>query len=64
MDKKELIITALQQKIGEIVANYETQIAILRADITLLANEQEEKQKAMNEYSEGLLEKTKPKTEK
>ena len=36
MSKKyELIITALQQRIGEIVANYETQIAILRADLTM-----------------------------
>jgi phage host-nuclease inhibitor protein Gam len=34
--KAELIITALQQRIGEIVANYETQIAILRAEITQL----------------------------
>jgi phage host-nuclease inhibitor protein Gam len=35
-EKAELIITALQQRIGEIVANYETQIAILRAEITQL----------------------------
>ena len=34
--KAELIITALQQRIGEIVANYETQIAILRAELTQL----------------------------
>ncbi len=27
-EKAELIITALQQRIGEIVSNYETQIAI------------------------------------
>lgn len=32
----ELIITALQQRIGEIVAQYETQIAILRAQLTQL----------------------------
>jgi phage host-nuclease inhibitor protein Gam len=31
-----LVITALQQRIGEIVSNYETQIAILRAEITQL----------------------------
>jgi len=36
MEKTELIITALQQRIGEIVSNYETQIAILRAEITQL----------------------------
>jgi len=35
-DKAELVITALQQRIGEIVTNYETQIAILRAEITQL----------------------------
>ena len=34
--KAELIITALQQRIGEIVANYETQIALLRAELTQL----------------------------
>lgn len=34
--KAELIITALQQRIGEIVANYETQIAVLRAELTQL----------------------------
>jgi len=33
-DKAQLVITALQQRIGEIVSNYETQIAILRADYT------------------------------
>lgn len=38
MDKNELIITALQQRIGEIVANYETQIAVLRAELTELVN--------------------------
>jgi hypothetical protein len=38
-EKAELVITALQQRIGEIVSNYETQIAILRAEITQLLNE-------------------------
>ena len=37
MEKVELVITALQQRIGEIVSNYETQIAILRAEITQMA---------------------------
>jgi hypothetical protein len=36
--KYDLIITALQQRIGEIVSNYETQIAILRADLTEAIN--------------------------
>lgn len=40
--KHDLVITALQQRIGEIVANYETQIAILRADFTIKVQEQED----------------------
>jgi hypothetical protein len=39
--KHDLVITALQQRIGELVANYETQIAILRADITMNMQENE-----------------------
>jgi len=53
-DKAELVITALQQRIGELVSNYETQIAVLRADITQLMDKQE----AINEYSKSLSEKT------
>lgn len=38
MDNKlELIVTALQQRIGEIVSQYETSIAVLRAEITQLS---------------------------
>jgi len=55
MEKAELIITALQQRIGEIVSNYETQIAILRAELTQISQEQD-KQKAVDEYSESLSE--------
>jgi hypothetical protein len=54
-DKTELIITALQQRIGEIVSNYETQIAVLRADLTQLINEKQDKDKAVEEYSTSLL---------
>ena len=32
--RHDLVITALQQRIGELVSNYETQIAILRAELT------------------------------
>ena len=39
MDKVELVITALQQRIGEIVSQYETQIAILRAEITQMSDQ-------------------------
>ena len=56
--KAELIITALQQRIGELVSNYETQIAVLRSELTQLVQEQEEKQKAIDEYSQSLSEKT------
>jgi hypothetical protein len=56
--KAELIITALQQRIGELVSNYETQIAILRADLTQLMQQEEEKQRALDEYSQSLSEKT------
>lgn len=36
MEKTELVIQALQQRIGEIVSQYETHIAVLRAEITQL----------------------------
>ncbi len=50
--KIELVVTALQQRIGELVANYETQIAVLRAELTELSNI-----KAAKEYSDSLDEK-------
>jgi len=53
MEKAELIITALQQRIGELVSNYETQIALLRAEITQMMD----KEKAKEEYAESLQEK-------
>ena len=53
-DKAELIITALQQRIGEIVSNYETQIAILRAEITKLIEEKDAKVEAIQAYEEHL----------
>jgi sRNA-binding carbon storage regulator CsrA len=56
-NKAELVIMALQQRIGELVSNYETQIAILRAEITQSAQEEENKKKAKEEYSESLKEK-------
>ena len=39
MDKIELVITALQQRIGELVSNYETQVAVLRAEITQMSEQ-------------------------
>jgi hypothetical protein len=38
MDKAELVIQALQQRIGDLVSQYETHIAILRAEITQLSD--------------------------
>jgi hypothetical protein len=56
-DKAELIITALQQRIGELVSNYETQAAFLRAEITELLQDKEKWSKEINEYSNSLVEK-------
>lgn len=60
-DKAELVITALQQRIGEIVSNYETQIAILRADYTNITEqlnqqkkEEDAKLEAVENYSQQL----------
>ena len=53
-EKAELIITTLQQRIGEIVSNYETQIAILRAEITKIVEEKEAKVEAIKEYESHL----------
>ena len=53
-EKAELVIAALQQRLGELVAGYETQIAILRADLTQLMDEKDAKEKAAEEYSASL----------
>ena len=53
-EKAELVITALQQRIGEIVSNYETQIAILRAEITKLIEEKQANNEAVQQYEEHL----------
>lgn len=50
--KIELVVTALQQRIGELVVGYETQIALLRAELTELSVN-----KAAQEYSDSLDEK-------
>jgi len=53
-EKAELVIAALQQRIGELVANYETQIAILRAEITQLLDEKKARNEAIQKYEEHL----------
>ena len=57
MEKAELVVAALQQRIGELVSNYETQVAILRAEITKLVNDQHEKEQAAAKYSDEIAEK-------
>ena len=56
-ERAELVIAALQQRIGEIVSNYETQVAFLRAELTELIQEKENWRKDINEYSNSLIEK-------
>jgi hypothetical protein len=57
MEKAELIIAALQQRMGDLVSNYETQIAMLRAEITYMMNENSKKEKDIADYNAELLEK-------
>jgi hypothetical protein len=66
MQKAELIITALQQRIGELSAQHAIEIAVLRADFTELQNSYEElskqlssqdKENAIQNYSDSLLSK-------
>ena len=52
--REELVITALQERIGQLVASYETQIAILRAELTELVNKDKEKKKSEAEYSQEI----------
>jgi len=52
--KEELIITAMQERIGQLAANYELQIAMLRAELTVLSNQSDDKQKALDSYSDEI----------
>ena len=52
--REELVITALQEKIGQMAANYELQIALLRAELTKITNDKLEKEKAIEEYSKEI----------
>lgn len=53
-EKSDLMLIALQQRIGELVSGYETQIALLRAELTELVKEKEEREKAIQDYSDSL----------
>jgi len=59
MEKAELIITALQQRIGEMSAQFELEKAMLRAEYTELKNAFDElnNQKALDEYSQEVAQK-------
>jgi hypothetical protein len=57
MEKAELVIAALQQRIGELVSNYETQVAILRAEITTLVSEKQQKEQQAKEFSQEIANK-------
>lgn len=52
MEKVELVVQALQQRIGEIVSQYETHVAILRAEITQLS-EKDKPQEVPAEQPKG-----------
>jgi hypothetical protein len=54
MDKAELVVAALQQRIGELVSNYETQISVLRAELTMLLDERAKKDESVQEYEDHL----------
>lgn len=53
-NKENLIILALQQRIGEMTANYEMQIALLRAELTNLIDLQNDKKEAVEDYSKSI----------
>jgi hypothetical protein len=55
--KEELIITAMQERIGQLAANYELQIAMLRAELTFITNENSDKEKALQDYSNEIASK-------
>jgi hypothetical protein len=53
--KENLVIIALQERIGQLVANYETQIAFLRAELTAEANKNKAKIDAVDEYNKEIV---------
>jgi archaellum component FlaC len=54
MDKNELIITGLKQRIGDLMSNYEIQNVLLRAEFTEQVDKIAEMQKIIDEYSDNL----------
>lgn len=61
-DPKDLVITALKQRIGELVSNYESDIAIIRASYTKLKEDFDHLSKVLaDQKPEEEIEKTEPK---
>jgi len=56
MEKAELIITALQQRISQMAGDHAIEVAMLRAELTELMD----KQKAKDEYSQEIANKISP----
>lgn len=53
-EKSQLVISAMQERIGQLAANYELQIAMLRAELTVMSNQSDDKQKSLDSYSEEI----------
>lgn len=51
-DTRDLVVVVLRQRIGEIVSMYESQVAGLRADFTLLQNDFESVSKILKELED------------
>lgn len=60
-DPKDLVIAALKQRIGELVANYESDIAIIRASYTKLKDDFDHVSKVLAAHIEEKPDKTESK---
>ena len=55
-NEKDLVITALRQRIGELVSAYETDIAVIRANYTKLTEEFENVSKVLADQKTSTAE--------
>ena len=58
MDKKDLKIAALTQRIAELTAAYEERIADLRVELTVLSDQVEEKKETKKDKETALCQST------
>jgi hypothetical protein len=58
-DPKDLVIAALRQRIGELVSNYESDIAVIRANYTKLKEEFDHISKILADQNPDNLERVK-----